>query len=240
VELGYLEQDHNRRYRLAPGARQSGMNAIETIRRAHPARAILEDLRAQTGHTVSLGMLDGERAVYIHRLHGHSAGQFEADGNLMAGASAPVRDTAIGNALLSCLLDSELERLLPVTEFRDQLSPTRMDELDIDEIDAELKTAIDVELAIDDGIATSETACSRSIAAPLRRWINEPILAVELTAPVDAYTMGELVTNFGKLLKRAARQISVEASLTHGHDRRETSWGAQGRSNSRRRETPGL
>lgn len=207
VELGYLEQDDKRRYRLARGAGQSGMNAIETIRRAHPARAILEDLRARTGHTISLGMLDGERAVYIHRLHGHRAGQFEADGNLMVGASVPVRDTAIGKALLSCLLDSELQCLLPEIELRD--SATRMEEYDIGEINVKLKTVAAVKRAIEDGIATSETIRARAIAVPLTRWIDKPIFAIELSAPADHYAMDELVERFGGLLKHAARQISV-------------------------------
>jgi DNA-binding IclR family transcriptional regulator len=205
----WLEQDHKRRYRLARGAGQPGMNAIDTIRRAHPARAILEDLRSQTGHAINVGMLDGERAVYIHRLHGHRTGQFVADGDLMVGASVSVHDTALGKALLSCLLDSELQGVLPVIEFRDQLSPTGMDGYDTDEIEVELKTAADVQQAIEEGIAISETARARSIAAPLTRWIDKPILAVELTAPVGAYTMEALVASFGEPLEHAARQISV-------------------------------
>jgi DNA-binding IclR family transcriptional regulator len=162
MKLGYLEQDHKRRYRFAPGARQPDTNAIETIRRAHPARAILEDLRSQTGHTISLGMLDGDRAVYIHRLHAHRTGQFEADGNLTVGTSVPARDTAIGKALLSCLLNSELQNLLPAIDFHDQLSPTHMDGYDTNEINTELKTIADVKRVIEDGIATGETACARS------------------------------------------------------------------------------
>jgi DNA-binding IclR family transcriptional regulator len=109
VELGYLEQDRKRKYQLTRKAGQPGMVVIDTIRRSHPARAILEDLRTQTGHTVSLGMLDGEHAVYIHRLSAHGAGQYNADGDLTVGAHVSVYDTALGKALLSTLLDSELQ-----------------------------------------------------------------------------------------------------------------------------------
>lgn len=84
-----------------------------------------------------------------------------------------------------------------------------MDGYDTNEIEIELKTAADAQQAIEEGIATSETACARTIAAPLTRWIDKPILAVELTAPVGAYTMEELVASFGKPLKHAAKQISV-------------------------------
>jgi IclR family transcriptional regulator, pca regulon regulatory protein len=209
LELGYLEQDRKRRYRLTRKAGQAGMVVIDTIRRSHPARAILEDLRAQTGHTVSLGMLDGEHAVYIHRLSAHAAGQYDADGDLAVGAHVSVYDTALGKALLSTLLDSELQSLLPVLEFRDELSPTRIDGYDTHEIETELQIAAEIERVTEDGIATCETVDARSIAVPLTRWLDKPILAVELTVPASTHTMKELLARFGEPLKHAAKQISV-------------------------------
>ncbi len=86
VSLGRLEQDDKRRYRLTRAAARPGMALIDTIRLEYPARTVLEDLREQTGYTASMGMLDGSRALYIHRLHGHRAGQYEADRNMSAGA----------------------------------------------------------------------------------------------------------------------------------------------------------
>jgi IclR family pca regulon transcriptional regulator len=113
VELGYLEQDRKRRYMLACGAARAGMSVISRVRQETPARAILEDLRDQTGHTVSMGLLDGDRALYVYRLHGHRAGQYEADGDLGVGARVPAHSTAVGRALLASLLDSEFRSLLP-------------------------------------------------------------------------------------------------------------------------------
>jgi DNA-binding IclR family transcriptional regulator len=48
VELGYLEQDSKRRYRLTHNAARAGMAAISRVRQETPARAVLEDLRDQT------------------------------------------------------------------------------------------------------------------------------------------------------------------------------------------------
>jgi DNA-binding IclR family transcriptional regulator len=78
-----------------------------------------------------------------------------------------------------------------------------------DEIETELKTVADVKRAVEDGVATSETTRARSIAAPLTRWIDKPILAVEVTVPADDYSREELVASFGEPLKLTARLISV-------------------------------
>jgi IclR family pca regulon transcriptional regulator len=108
VELGYLVQDSKRRYRLTHNAARAGMAAISRVRQETPALAVLEDLRDQTQHTVSMGLLDGACALYVYRLHGHRAGQFEADGNVGVGARVPAHSTAVGKALLASLLESRL------------------------------------------------------------------------------------------------------------------------------------
>jgi DNA-binding Lrp family transcriptional regulator len=56
VELGYVEQDSKRRYLLASHAARAGMALVNTVRREIHARAVLEDLRDTTGHTVSMGL----------------------------------------------------------------------------------------------------------------------------------------------------------------------------------------
>ena len=76
VALGYLEQDSRRKYRLARHAADPGGAVIGVIRREVSARAVLEELRKQTGHTVSMGVLNGARVIYVHRLLAHGAGQY--------------------------------------------------------------------------------------------------------------------------------------------------------------------
>lgn len=200
VELGYLEQDANRRYLLARNADRPGMAVVNRVRRETRARAILEDLRTTTGHTVSMCLLDGARALYIYRLHGHRAGQYEADGDLEVGAHVPAHDTAVGKALLSTLLDSELRTLL---------LDMRLDRGEADTAASEATLIGEIERARREGIAASVTEHARSIAAPITRWIDKPILAVELTAPADAYTPGELLAHFTEPVKHSARLLST-------------------------------
>jgi IclR family transcriptional regulator, pca regulon regulatory protein len=171
VELGQLEQDSKRRYRLAHNAARAGLAAVNTVRLEIPARAILEDLRAETGHTVSMALLDGTRAVYVHRLRAHGRGQFEADGNLSVGAHVPAHTKTVGLALLSSLLDSELQNMLADLRPQDAEPTTSPVEtsLLLEEIERVRRAGIAVG---DDGHRTG----ARSIAAPL---IGQPLLLSE-------------------------------------------------------------
>ena len=202
VELGYVEQDSKRRYLLANHAARAGMALVNTVRREIHARAVLEDLRDTTGHTVSMGLLDGARVLYLYQLHAHRAGQHDADGDLGVGTHVAAHNTAVGKALLSSLIDSELRSLLA-----DICSNgTGLDTA------AQASLTEEIERVRRDGIALSDehhTPRARSIAAPVARWLDKPILAVTLTAPVSAYTIEELLARFGEPLRHAAKLLSV-------------------------------
>jgi DNA-binding IclR family transcriptional regulator len=108
----------------------------------------------------------------------------------------------VGKALLSSLIDSELRSLLA----------------DICSNGAGLDTAAQASLTEQieqvrrDGIALSDehhTPGARSIAAPVARWLDKPILAVALAAPANAYTATELLARFEEPLRHAAKLLSV-------------------------------
>lgn len=202
VALGYLGQDSKRRYCLARNAAHAGKAVIDTVRRESRACAILEGLRNKTGHTVSMGLLDGTRVLYVYRLHGHRAGQYEADGNLQAGAHVPAHSTAIGKALLSSLLDSEFRSLLPDMRSNDA------------ELDAAAQASLteEIEQTRQDGIALSvehDKPGARSIAVPIARWLDKPITAVALTAPAKTYTVEGLLARFAEPVRHTAHLLSA-------------------------------
>lgn len=200
VQLGFLEQDTKRRYRLASGAVRAGATVIETVRREIRARAILEDLRTQTGHTVSLGLLSGLRVIYVYRLSAHGVGQYEADGELRGGALFPAPETPIGMALLSTLLDSELLSLLATSE--PGLVPLDVAAGDEQGLIGEVKRIRESGVAVGQGAHGT----AWSVAAPVIRWIDRPILAVELTVPTGTPNIAE---RFSGLVKHTAKLISV-------------------------------
>jgi DNA-binding IclR family transcriptional regulator len=204
VALGYLEQDSKRRYRLARDAAGPGAAAIGAIRRLLPARAVLEELRDQTGHTVSMGVLDGARVTYVHRLLGHRPGQYEVDQGLGVGAHIPVHCTALGKVLLASLSDAERRELLASIKLVRRGPGT---------ITGKKQLAAELDRISARGVVVSDeehARGARSVAVLVPRPRSEYPLAIDVTVPSGAYTVDQLVKGIGPALKRAARLISRE------------------------------
>jgi IclR family transcriptional regulator, pca regulon regulatory protein len=200
--LGYLEQDEQRRYRLSRNASRPGMAVIGVIRlETPPAIAILKDLREETGHTVSVGVLDATRVLYIHRLFAHGPGQYEADLELNVGTHIPAYCTAIGKALLASLEETELRAVLADISLK-QIGPNT--------ITSQGALANQLSAVQASGIAVCDEEHApgvRSIAAaiPLRGRPRQ--MAVSVTVPAQHYTVKQMITALGPYVTAAAERI---------------------------------
>ncbi|HEY8304650.1 MAG TPA: IclR family transcriptional regulator [Solirubrobacteraceae bacterium] len=204
VELGFLEQDAKRKYRLARRAADVGSVAVADLRNRVAAGAVLEELRDDVGHTVSMGVLEGPRVIYICRLFGHRAGQYAIDGGLGVGANVPVHCTALGKVLLASLSDAQRRELLAGLQL-ERYTPNTVVERG--------KLAVELDSVSPRGVVTSDeehVQGARSIAVLIPRPHTEHQLAIEVTVPSVAYTLNRLVKEAGPRLKRAARLISGE------------------------------
>ncbi len=202
VALGYLEQNSKRKYRLARHAADPGGAAIGAIRREVAARAVLEELREQTGHTVSMGVLNGARVIYVHRLLAHGVGQYSADHDLGVGAGIPAYCSALGKVLLASISDAERRELLETIKLEPR-GPNTIEERD--------ELAAELDRISTRGVVVSDEelfAGSRSIAALVPRPRSEHPAAIEVTVPSSAYTVEQLRKRIGPRLKRAAKLIS--------------------------------
>lgn len=202
VALGYLEQDRQRRYRLSRLAGRPGMAIVGTIRLESPAaRRILEDLRAQTGHTVSMGALDGTHALYLQRFFAHGPGQFEADLQLGVGSRVPTHCTAIGKALLASLEEPQRRaHVASLTLEREGPNTVKSKQALIEEL-----TRVRME-----GIAVCDEEQAfgvRSIAAAIPHPGRSRPLAVSVTVPAGLYTVEEMVEVLGVRVKAAVERI---------------------------------
>jgi DNA-binding IclR family transcriptional regulator len=202
VALGYLEQDTKRKYRLSTHAAGPGSAAIAAVRRQVNARDALEELRGQTGHTTSMGVLDNGRAIYVYRLCGHQPGQHAVDADLGVGASVPLYCTALGKVLLASLSDAERREVLANLRLTRHAPHTITDRR---ALAAELDRISPREVVLSD---EEMTRGARSIAVLVARPSGERPLAIDVTAPSGAYTADQLVKRVGPHLKRAARLIS--------------------------------
>jgi IclR family transcriptional regulator, pca regulon regulatory protein len=199
--LGYLEQDEHRKYRLSRRAFEPGIAAIGAIRASAPTGSILTELRDRVGHTVSMGVLDETRAVYVHRLHSHRAGQYEVDLDLRVGASLPLHCTALGKALIASLPDAK--RLALISKLT--LAPHGPGS-----ITGKRRLSAELDSIYEHGLALSDeelAAGVRSIAAAVAGTGERP-MAIDVAVPASAYTMQRLAEELGPLVKRAAARIS--------------------------------
>jgi IclR family pca regulon transcriptional regulator len=205
VVHGALEQDERRRYRLSHHAARLGMAAIDTVRLEIPAVAtILENLRDQTGHTVSMGVLDGARVIYTHRLFAHGAGQYGADLGLRVGAHVPLHCTAIGKVLLANLGEPEQHELLARLTLKREGPNTIMSK---DALAAELARIRAEGAAVCD---EEQARGVRSIAAAISHSGRSRPIAVSVTAAANQHTVKTLTAVLGQHVEAAAEYVASE------------------------------
>jgi IclR family pca regulon transcriptional regulator len=202
VALGYLEQDRQSRYRLALRAGRPGTAIVGTIRLEAPAaRTILEDLREQTGHTVTLAALDGTHALYLQRFYAHGTGQFEADLQLGIGVRVPVYCTAIGKALLTSLTEAERRAVIASVTLEREGPNTVKTKRALTE---QLAQAREEDVAICD---EEQALGVRSIAAAIPHPGRSRPLAVSVTVPARLYTVEAMLARFAAPVRAAAKRI---------------------------------
>jgi IclR family pca regulon transcriptional regulator len=202
VQLGYLEQDNDRRYRLARSAGGPGIEVIKTLRLETPAaRTVLEDLRDATGYTVSMGVLEGVRVLYTQRLFAHGAGQYEADLGIDVGAHVPAYCTAIGRALMASLSAPDRREVISELKFRCSARGATAKRLAL----AEELSAVEVA-----GISLFEEEQGRgvrSIAAAIAQEGRSRPMAISVTVPAKNMSIAAMKTKLGPLVKAAAERI---------------------------------
>ncbi len=192
VELGCLEQDRKRRYHLARGVAGAGAVFIDTLRLEAPAaRKVLEDLREGTGHTVSMGVLDGTRVLYVHRLFAHGTGQYKADLGLDAGAFVPAYCTAIGKALLASLSAPDRREAITGLKLR-RWGPNTV---------TKKRVLAEGLLAIHNaGIAVCDEEQARgvrSIAATITQPGRSRLMAVSVSVPAESMSVATMTATLG-------------------------------------------
>ncbi len=203
VALGYLEQDHARRYRLAPRVADVGMAVLDSMALRGKAREPLRALREQTGRTVSLAVLDGDHVRYIERLRGWRKGQHAVDLDLGVGARLPVHCTAMGKVLLAYLPDAEREQLIAGLQLTrrgpNSLTSKRALRAELEQIRVAGLAVGDEELA--PGV--------RTIAVPVTDPDGEVLAAIGVPVPAEAFSAQELRDAIGPPLATAAQRISA-------------------------------
>lgn len=103
IERGYLVLLPQRGYQLGPKLLELGFQAQQQVDLVQLARPRLEALAQQTEDTIHLGVLDGDRALYLDKIPGNRRILISS----RVGDRHPLTSTGLGKALL---IDSEPQR----------------------------------------------------------------------------------------------------------------------------------
>jgi DNA-binding IclR family transcriptional regulator len=202
VTLGYLEQGPSRKYRLSSRVCDVGLSLLDSMVVRRVAREHLRALRAQTGRTVSLGVLGGTEVAYIDRCQGARRGQYAIDTGVGLGTRLPVHCSAAGKALLARLPEAEQQELIA------KLRLTKRGPKSI-----ATKTALreELERVVMRGVAMEDEemlAGRRAIAAAVVDGEGAAVAAVELAVPASAYASERLLKELGPKVTATAQRIT--------------------------------
>ncbi len=205
VTLGYLEQGPSRKYRLSSRVSDFGLSLLDSMVVRRLAREHLRELRAATGRTVGLAMLDESEVSYIDRWQGSRRGQYAVDLGVGLGSRLPVYCSAAGKALLACLSEAEQRELIT------KLRLTRRTPNTITTKSA-LRAELERIVTSADGLAVEDEellAGRRALAAAVFDEQGVPLAAVELAVPAKAYTRKQLVEQLGPMVVATAGRITA-------------------------------
>jgi DNA-binding IclR family transcriptional regulator len=166
---------HTGRYRLGIKLYELGM-VVSTHVELHEAVAMhIDDLRASTGETVHVGILDGSEVVYVERRESLRTLHHMVD----LGHRNFAHCTACGKVLLAALPDAELDRLLRDLRLtaRTQRSIT-----DVDRLRVELAAVRTRGYAENVAESNPETA---SVGAPIQDESGRVVAAISVAGPLS-------------------------------------------------------
>jgi IclR family pca regulon transcriptional regulator len=207
VTLGYLEQGPSRKYRLSSRVSDFGLSLLDSMVVRRLAREHLRELRARTGRTVGLAILDDNEVSYIDRWQGSRRGQYAIDLGVGLGSRLPIYCSAAGKALLAHL---------PAAEQRELLAKLRLTRRTGKTITTKSGLRAELEsIAAGDGLAIEDEELligRRALAAAVLDEQGRPLAAVELAVPESAYTREQLVEQFAPMVLATTARITQALS----------------------------
>ncbi len=199
VDEGFLEQLPDGGYRPAPMVLTLGFSALRGLDLVQLADGPLRRLSADTGQTVNLGTLSGDRVLYLIRLRNNDL----VTANIQVGSLLPAVRTSIGKVLLSGLDDADLRARLTEESFTGPAGPNAIASLDA------LRPALAA--VRDQGWAVQDQELAyglRSVAAPVRDASGATVAAVNIAVPASEFTADRLRRELLPRLLEACHETS--------------------------------
>ena len=207
ISRGYVHKDELDRYSLSLKLFSLGSQLIAGIDLRRSTYPLLKELAEKAQITAHLGVLEGQRAVYIEKIEVIGSIRLRTE----VGRSLPLHATAIGKALLAFLPEKEIDRLLKTLPMP-ALTPKTIRGA------AAFKKELARVRALGYSVNNEENeAETRALAAPVFGTDGRPMAAINLGATTlqmrskDIARLGPLVKEYAL---RMSKQLGYQAA-TH-------------------------
>ena len=198
IEVGYAQQDEEMgNYRLSLKAVSLGMLFLSKNELLDLARPFLAQLAAESGELSRLGLIDGQRLVWVAKAQGTRSG-LRYDPN--DGAEAPLHCSASGFVWLAQMPEADALALLRSRGFGDpkQFGPNAPK--------SEEETLANVRAARSRGFATVQNSVelgTSAIAAPIVGPEGKPVGVLTIAGPVVRLTEARMQELAPRLIQAA-------------------------------------
>ncbi len=196
-ELGYIRKDEHDRYFLTMKLFAIGSKALDHIELPTVARPVAEQLSADLGETVHMGVLDDGEALYVLKIES----KYTIRMHSRVGKKIPLYCTAIGKVLLAGLGKEEKENVLRDTPFIPYTPNTVKTRAALEKI---LEKARVEGLAVDAEEHEEGVTC---LAAPIRDYSGAVIAALSVSWPRFRFDE-EHRERYAQRIRIAAAEIS--------------------------------
>jgi DNA-binding IclR family transcriptional regulator len=172
-ELGYVEKNADRRYKLTFKIFELGMKMADRFEILREARPYMEELSRDFRETINLGFRDGLEILHIDKISSLEILRMDS----LVGSRAPAYCTALGKACLAFLPKKELEVLFDGLRFK-KLGPNT--------ITSKKKLMEELVLIRDRGYAIDDEELSyglRCVGAPIFDHTDFPRYSLSVAGP---------------------------------------------------------
>jgi IclR family transcriptional regulator, pca regulon regulatory protein len=204
LDQGYLTQDASRKYRLAAGALDLGMETLNAIGLCRHARPDLQALAKQTGLLVELAVLDSPDVLLVASARVKRGARSKPDLDTLAGSRLPLYCTSLGKVLLANLPAELSARIVSELDLVEQAPNT---------ITSRKRLLAELEDVHEDDFAVNHEehlASTSALAAPVRDESGDVIAAVNVVAetrvgevqpPIDRFS-GQVIATAHRISRR--------------------------------------
>lgn len=208
IRLGYVRQNPDTlRYHLSTKLVAMGFRYLSGSG-ADIVQPVLDRLAAETGELVRLGVLSGERQVWIAKSQGARSGlRYDPD----MGRDAPLYYTASGHAWLACLSDAEALSLVERqgAELPQEIGPNAPR--------SNIELLERLRLAREQGYAWVEESSAvgtSAIAAVIRHPVDNRVIGVLSIAGPSARMPGARLHELAPTLLKYTRELSLASQAS--------------------------